>query len=181
MKKIIAVLVFIIFALSSGMAQQTVISYKQWGTGDEQIKYECDSFYFHKSKLYTYKSGNLHVFRFAASVETPATEENIKRLEQFCEYQKKRCKNTAVGFCSAGLVTIFVGYIAADAYKKNADRYKHEAKTIENNTKTIQYASIGLGAAFEIIGIVKVVQFANGSSFRYDVKNDGVTVTYRFR
>jgi len=203
MKKLAVILVFMVCGLTSGMAQKIVINYQYVSNYGELVseKFECDSFYYHKSEVLTYKNGELRVFdNCVTSIETAATEENVRRLETLGNYQsgilKRKCRNAAIGNFVAGASIIVIGNIVADTYYDNktddlaeklangnikSDSYNSEIKSIKTNTKVIRYVSTGIGAIFEIVGIVKTLQLADGSAFSYGINNNGVTVSYKFR
>ena len=168
--------------------------------GYETVKSDFDSISFSNGILLAYKGGISSDFIRVTSIEMSATEENRRILNDIGTYNtnllKKRCKNSAIGFFVAGTSMIFLGNIIADVYSDNqsdklAERIANEkmkqdeidklTKTTKNNTKVIRYTTTGIGAVFQIVGVCQTVKLASGSSFSYGIKDNGVTLTYKFR
>jgi hypothetical protein len=199
MKKMAILLV--IGAILPSAISQIIISYKAEAIsgGVETRTFNGDSLHYDNGWLYVYKNGKSYTIDGMKSIDAPSTEENMRILKDIDEYYtsvlKQRCKSSAIGFFVVGTSMIFLGNIIADAYFDNktyklAERFVAEnmklkefndlTNDIKRNTKIIRYTTTGVGAIFQIVGVCQTVKLASGS-FSYGIKDNGVTLTYKFR
>lgn len=139
------------------------------------------------------KKGNEIVTIFANNffeISAPYSEENLlmmKDIEQtHANLLKQKTKNKALGFSISGILLILAADPLANLVTNNMTSGSDEnaedfSKRVKNTRNGIYWSMTSIGAIFEIIGISHTVKLASGAEFGYGLKNDGVTLSYKFK